>query len=148
MTAGKSLAKLASRLTGCAILHFCEQPVHFLHDLLHLPRIALLLSVLPKLAPAWRFCLVEAHSEEIDCHETFSAITCYCNALAAAENALLALEPTSRIVPTTSTRITASITAYSAMSCAASSSQIRLTNRDTHSPSRTLTSHLLQRKLM
>lgn len=36
--------------------------------------------------------------------------------LATAEKALLALLPTSRMVPTTSTRITASITAYSAMS--------------------------------
>jgi len=38
--------------------------------------------------------------------------------LATAENALLALLPTRRIVPTTSTRITASITAYSAISWA------------------------------
>ena len=37
--------------------------------------------------------------------------------LATEENALLALLPTRRIVPTTSTKITASITAYSAMSC-------------------------------
>jgi hypothetical protein len=41
----------------------------------------------------------------------------YCMELAAFENALFALLPTRRIVPTTSTRITASITAYSAMSC-------------------------------
>ena len=37
--------------------------------------------------------------------------------LATEEKALLALLPTRRIVPTTSTKITASITAYSAMSC-------------------------------
>src|ERR1700731_1795350 len=36
--------------------------------------------------------------------------------LAACENALFALEPISRTVPTTSTRITASMTAYSAIS--------------------------------
>ena len=36
--------------------------------------------------------------------------------LAAEEKAVLALEPTNRIVPTTRTRITANITAYSAMS--------------------------------
>jgi hypothetical protein len=37
------------------------------------------------------------------------------------ENTLFAFVPTSRMVPTTITRITASITAYSAMSCPASS---------------------------
>src|SRR5436190_23949383 len=37
------------------------------------------------------------------------------------ENTLLALEPIKRTVPTTITRITASITAYSAMSCPCSS---------------------------
>jgi len=36
--------------------------------------------------------------------------------LATEEKALLAFEPTSRIVPTTRTKITASTTAYSAMS--------------------------------
>src|SRR2546422_6560277 len=41
--------------------------------------------------------------------------------LATEEKALLALVPTRRIVPTTSTRITASITAYSAMSWPCSS---------------------------
>jgi len=41
----------------------------------------------------------------------------YCNELATDEKALFALEPTSRIVPTTSTKITANMTAYSAMSC-------------------------------
>ena len=40
----------------------------------------------------------------------------YCIELAACEKTVLALEPISRIVPTTMTRITASITAYSAMS--------------------------------
>ena len=37
--------------------------------------------------------------------------------LATEEKALFAFEPTRRTVPTTSTKITASITAYSAMSC-------------------------------
>jgi hypothetical protein len=45
----------------------------------------------------------------------------YCIELAVLENTLLALDPIRRIVPTTKTRITASITAYSAMSCPASS---------------------------
>src|SRR6266699_3919360 len=43
--------------------------------------------------------------------------------LATEEKALLAFEPTRRIVPTTNTKITASITAYSAMSCPLSSDQ-------------------------
>jgi hypothetical protein len=46
----------------------------------------------------------------------------YWTELATCENTLFAFEPTKRIVPTTSTRITASITAYSAMSWARSSS--------------------------
>jgi hypothetical protein len=41
--------------------------------------------------------------------------------LATEEKALLAFEPMSRTVPTTSTRMTASITAYSAISCPFSS---------------------------
>src|SRR5207237_8541824 len=45
----------------------------------------------------------------------------YCTELATEEKTLLALLPTRRIVPTTITRITASITAYSAMSCPLSS---------------------------
>jgi len=49
--------------------------------------------------------------------------------LATAETTLLALEPTRRIVPTTITRITANITAYSAMSWPSSSD---------HSPVRSL----------
>ena len=48
--------------------------------------------------------------------------------LAIAENTLLAWEPTRRIVPTTITRITASITAYSAMSWPRSSDHSLLTN--------------------
>jgi len=40
----------------------------------------------------------------------------YCTALATFENTLLAFEPMSRTVPTTITKITASITAYSAIS--------------------------------
>src|SRR5690242_12251863 len=43
--------------------------------------------------------------------------------LATLENTLLALEPIKRIVPTTMTRITANITAYSAISCPCSSLQ-------------------------
>src|SRR5438046_2030722 len=45
--------------------------------------------------------------------------------LATEEKALLAFDPTRRIVPTTNTKITASITAYSAMSCPLSSVQSR-----------------------
>src|SRR5580693_571001 len=41
--------------------------------------------------------------------------------LATLEKTLFALEPISRMVPTTITRITASITAYSAISCPSSS---------------------------
>src|SRR5205807_2593969 len=41
--------------------------------------------------------------------------------LATLENTVFDLVPTSRMVPTTSTRITANITAYSAMSCPSSS---------------------------
>src|SRR6266852_6778367 len=44
--------------------------------------------------------------------------------LATLEKALLAFDPIKRMVPTTRTRITASITAYSAISCPASSDQI------------------------
>src|SRR5450432_2267033 len=54
----------------------------------------------------------------------------YCSELATLENALLAFEPISLTVPTTNTRMTANITAYSAMSCPESSDQslrIRLT---------------------
>ena len=40
----------------------------------------------------------------------------YCIELAACEKTVFAFEPISRMVPTTMTRITASITAYSAMS--------------------------------
>src|SRR5579872_2707611 len=48
----------------------------------------------------------------------------YCEIeLATEEKTLLALPPIRRIVPTTITRITASMTAYSAMSCASSSRQ-------------------------
>jgi hypothetical protein len=43
--------------------------------------------------------------------------------LATVENTLFELDPIKRIVPTTITRITASITAYSAMSCPCSSLQ-------------------------
>ena len=41
---------------------------------------------------------------------------CYWSELDTLEKALFAFEPTSRIVPTTTTSITANITAYSAMS--------------------------------
>lgn len=43
--------------------------------------------------------------------------------LAASENTLFALLPIMRMVPTTMTRMTASMTAYSAMSCPWSSDQ-------------------------
>jgi hypothetical protein len=46
---------------------------------------------------------------------------CYCIELFTLEKTLLELDPTKRIVPTTITRMTANITAYSAMSCPASS---------------------------
>ena len=48
---------------------------------------------------------------------------CYWIALPTCEKTLLAFEPISRTVPTTITRITASITEYSAMSCPSSSAQ-------------------------
>src|SRR2546429_4132546 len=48
--------------------------------------------------------------------EICSVLQNYWIVLATEENALLALLPTKRTVPTTSTKITASITAYSAMS--------------------------------
>ena len=51
------------------------------------------------------------------------AVRRYWMVLATEEKALLAFEPTRRIVPTTNTNITASITAYSAMSCPQSSDQ-------------------------
>lgn len=44
-------------------------------------------------------------------------------ALAVSEKTLLACVPTNRMVPTTMTRMTANITAYSAMSCPSSSDQ-------------------------
>src|SRR6266480_4722474 len=56
-------------------------------------------------------------------HETCSVLQSYWIVLATEENALLALLPTKRTVPTTSTKITASITAYSAMSWPCSSFQ-------------------------
>jgi hypothetical protein len=57
----------------------------------------------------------------------------YCSELATFENALFAFDPINRIVPTTSTRITASITAYSAISCPSSSDQILRINSDMRS---------------
>ena len=54
----------------------------------------------------------------------------YCIELATLEKALFELDPIRRIVPTTRTRITASITAYSAISCPASSDQILRMNSD------------------
>src|SRR5580704_7451735 len=47
----------------------------------------------------------------------------YCSELATEEKILLALVPISRTVPTTITRITANMTAYSAMSCPCTSDQ-------------------------
>lgn len=58
--------------------------------------------------------------------------------LAVFEKTLLALDPISRIVPTTRTRITASITAYSAMSCPSSADQSLRTNSDIFSSSSTI----------
>jgi hypothetical protein len=48
----------------------------------------------------------------------------YCTELATSENTVLALDPMRRTVLITNTRMTASITAYSAMSCPCSSAQI------------------------
>ena len=57
--------------------------------------------------------------------ESRAFLTCthlfYCSELATLEKALLALDPINRTVPTTRTRITANMTAYSAISCPASS---------------------------
>ena len=64
----------------------------------------------------------------------------YCSELATLENALLAFDPIKRTVPTTRTRITANITAYSAMSCPASSNQSLRISLDICSPSKTLSS--------
>src|SRR3989442_13558544 len=47
----------------------------------------------------------------------------YCTELATDEKTLFAFEPTNRMVPTTITRITANITAYSAISWASSPTQ-------------------------
>jgi hypothetical protein len=55
---------------------------------------------------------------------------CYCSELATLENALFAFDPISRMVPTTRTRITASMTAYSAISCPSSSDQSLRINCD------------------
>jgi hypothetical protein len=44
----------------------------------------------------------------------------YCRELATLENALFAFDPIKRTVPTTKTKITANMTAYSAMSCPSS----------------------------
>src|ERR1019366_4725569 len=52
----------------------------------------------------------------------------YCKELATVENAVLALVPIRRTVPITNTRMTASMTAYSAMSCPCSSLQTLRTN--------------------
>jgi hypothetical protein len=52
-----------------------------------------------------------------------ASYTHYCIELATAEKALFAFDPIRLTVPTTSTRITASITAYSAISCPVSSRQ-------------------------
>ena len=52
------------------------------------------------------------------------------------ENAVLAFDPIRRTVPTTRTRMTASITAYSAMSCPSSCDQSRAISLDIFSPPR------------
>jgi hypothetical protein len=56
----------------------------------------------------------------------------HCMLLATLENTLLALPPTKRIVPITRTRMTASITAYSAISCPSSSNESRRISNMTH----------------
>jgi len=58
----------------------------------------------------------------------------YWTELATEEKTLLALEPMSRMVPTTITRITASITAYSAISWPRSSAHILRSNSAILSP--------------
>src|SRR6202050_4476343 len=60
----------------------------------------------------------------------------YCIELATEENALFAFDPIRRIVPTTRTRITASMTAYSAMSCPESSDSILHMTSDMHTSNR------------
>src|ERR1700751_2399959 len=69
MTAGKSHIKFGFRFMTWLILQVCEQPVHLLDDRRHLPGIALLSGLLPTFTPALRICLVEADSENVDCHE-------------------------------------------------------------------------------
>src|SRR5215813_11179334 len=63
-------------------------------------------------------------------------LTRYCNELATLENALLAFDPIRRTVPTTRTRITANITAYSAISCPESSAHSLRITLDICSPPR------------
>ena len=58
----------------------------------------------------------------------------YWSELATLENAVFAFDPIKRTVPTTRTRMTANITAYSAMSCPASSDQSRCIILDICSP--------------
>lgn len=70
----------------------------------------------------------------------------YCSELATLENALLAFDPIKRTVPTTSTRITANITAYSAISCPDSSDQSLRISLDICSPPRATRQSLLSEK--
>src|ERR1700689_1226101 len=60
----------------------------------------------------------------------------YWSELATLENAVLAFDPIRRTVPTTRTRITASITAYSAMSWPSSCDQSLCISLDIFSPPR------------
>jgi len=69
---------------------------------------------------------------EDGCQRT--SFRCYWIALPTDENTLLALEPIKRIVPTTITKMTASITAYSAMSWPRSSDQSCCRNLTTGLP--------------
>ncbi len=60
----------------------------------------------------------------------------YCSELATLENALLALDPIKRTVPTTRTKITANMTAYSAISWPDSSDHSLRIKFDIFSPPR------------
>src|SRR6202035_5164753 len=76
-------------------------------------------------------CFRDAKSVE---SEANNGLVGYWMELAACENTLLEFDPIRRTVPTTNTRITANITAYSAMSCPASSVQRRFINSRICSP--------------
>src|ERR1041385_2325586 len=69
-------------------------------------------------------CQAPNHQQTCAIHPLASAavrVPDYCKELPTLENTLLALDPIKRMVPTTITRMTASMTAYSAISCPSSS---------------------------